>query len=640
MSPPPVKKSRKARHKKCAKGTPKEKPTRSTESLTPEELEKFQEEKRLKRRRRPQMTSEQRQRKGERQREYNQRKRAEVNAAELEKIQEKKRAKARERYAIRKANAPTADMLEKKEKRRSQRQDYYQRNNELRKERAKLYRERKRAALEALTPEEQEEKRRQAQAYHREWRQKKKDEKGRSYTGRPRTEQEEEDKKSKLRFYNFMRRAQMTPEEKLKESEFRKNYQKNYYLNLTGEKKERYKESVRRASRKQYYTKEKSVKYYERASGYQKRRLLNETPEHRQQRLFKSKVRDAKKKLRKQLEERGAPEVEIEWRIESLVEEMKAQPLPPLSSLSQYVPKQRKKKTALREQLERKERGLPYNLANVQKYPVHTQSTTVERRRVDKATGYEQCPDLPGELLDYEDDYTDDVGYHDEHNPNDDESPETDNDHVASITETPSGSNFSVEVQPIVTSPQRFSFQADLADPHPGIQIRDSLPSPQSPPTPKFPCSKCQAPFHTKDDLVSHLFLLHSVKCWKCPKCSEVMLNSQEFSEHFKMHKGSQSSKNSEMTGETSSSKAPPVKAETISVVASVIKTGLKFNCFRCNQNFERLASLTEHVKIKHPASYWPCVHCQLLKYSESSLQFHLKMCLTVRRSMKKAYSC
>lgn len=109
----------------------------------------------------------------------------------------------------------------------------------------------------------------------------------------------------------------------------------------------------------------------------QKRHVANETPEQRQKRLQRYKIYQATKKLKKELEESGMSVEEIQEKVDGLVQEMKAQPLPPPS---QYKPRDRTKKTRKLEQLEREmeTESIPTSTVNVPSVPTSGFTTISE----------------------------------------------------------------------------------------------------------------------------------------------------------------------------------------------------------------------------------------------------------------------
>lgn len=134
---------------------------------------------------------------------------------------------------------------------------------------------------------------------------------------------------------------------------------------------------------------------------------------------------------------------------------------------------------------------------------------------------------------------------------------------------------------------------------------------------PEFLCNVCSSTFTWKEDLRSQMILIHSEKCWRCSKYSEVMMSPSEFSERFKTH-------------------AAPAASE--SVISSEIKNKIspekpsgselfQLNCFHCDQKFVNHSELSDHVKVHHPSSFCPCENCDLLKYSGKCLHFHRGMC-------------
>lgn len=392
------------------------------------------------------------------------------------------------------------------------------------------------------------------------------------------TPEQRELRREKDKFYNITRRIKMTPEDKAKRNE----YQKNYYRSLTGEKKQRWVEMTRRAcakaNQKQYVKNpDKYVKFLD----YQKQRTANETPEQRQKRLRGYKINQARKKLKKQLEEIEMPEEEIQRRINILVEEMKAQPLPPLS---EYKPRARTSKPKKLEEFEELKK-------NVNK-PVPS---------IPPPTGFFN--------LNYPD-------------PN-----------VSILPEVPPPPPPPGEYQYIDDAPELHDdlIDYDLGSFQEPLNFEASHPKG---PLVLLTCSECQSTFTSRDDLITHLILFHSEKCWRCPQCSEVMLSPDEFSEHFKTH-------DTPPPATQESVEPPTFKFDLKSIVTlqeppeitvPKVRTRTpvatyKFDCFRCDKKFKSLKPLTNHVRIKHPSSYWPCEHCGLLKYSEESLLYHQPMC-------------
>lgn len=130
----------------------------------------------------------------------------------------------------------------------------------------------------------------------------------------------------------------------------------------------------------------------------------------------------------------------------------------------------------------------------------------------------------------------------------------------------------------------------------------------------QFVCRECSSTFTWKEDLRSHMILIHSESCWRCPKISEVMISPAEFSEHFNSHHTPTQLKVSSVITDKPEKSAGCVSEyqASLTLVASVVTKSLQ------------RSQLSQHVKVQHPTSFWPCKHCDLLKYSDRSLRFQL----------------
>lgn len=371
------------------------------------------------------------------------------------------------------------------------------------------------------------------------------------------TDEEVEDRKQRKRFYHIMKRAMMTPEDKARLAEYQRNYQRG----LTGDNKDRWVAMRKRAHRKRLDRAEDYLKFLE----YQKQRMIKETPEKRQKRLLKYKINQARRKLKKKLEEDGVSAEEIDRRVDILVKEMEAQPQP---EPSMYRPRaQTGEKSRKLVELEQQEREMNRTVTTGEVDP--TRFGEVEHSMEDTS-----CPDFPDG--------------------------------------TPYCAGNNVEDR--------------------SCQVEKKILINYRPKKPLLTCQECQSTFSRKDDLITHLILFHPENCWKCPTCSEVMLTPHELSEHFKRAHPAPvpvpQPSNLILKNDSKTVKAK-VKAPTQIVLAVAMpKPVLRFNCLRCDRKFKTLRSLSNHVRIKHHTSYWPCEHCRLLKYSESSLAFHRKVCL------------
>ncbi|ODM96138.1 putative zinc finger protein [Orchesella cincta] len=131
-------------------------------------------------------------------------------------------------------------------------------------------------------------------------------------------------------------------------------------------------------------------------------------------------------------------------------------------------------------------------------------------------------------------------------------------------------------------------------------KVKEIETNPDGSPKEMYMCDECGAgPFYKKGTFYTHKHYTHGnyETDVPCEHCKKIFKTARSLYTHIRRyHK-------------------------------DVKKSVAFWNCLKCEEAFSAQTDLKEHVKTKHPDSYFTCPDCDVFKYTEANMKFHWYKC-------------